>query len=255
MGEARGDRGPARRARRRGRRCPPDLGSSAAARRRTSSARTASGSGGIAIRARRAPDEVEHRQSRDHPDGRIEAVRDGLRRIRRHRQRAPLDSGRQGPLQQGSPDPPELAAGPDEEHRQVPDRSTLHRRREGDHLRCARPGAVGPASPGAVATQKRSGSVASAWAWSRRSACVVGRDLLLAERQQVVVQALAPDVLAGRQVGCRGRPERDPVGQGHAGSSSPSSPDGGLPVARRSSSACMKESRSPSRTALVFDVS
>ena len=39
------------------------------------------------------------------------------------------------------------------------------------------------------------------------------------------------------------------------GYSSPSSAEGGRPVARRSSSACMNRSRSPSRTAPVFDVS
>ena len=81
------------------------------------------------------------------------------------------------------------------------------------------------------------------------------------EAAKVVVQGVTPDDGAARQVGGDGRTERDgPFGRTGLrwpvqDPVAPGWPSAAPPVASRSSSACMKASISPSRTAPVFDVS
>src|SRR5204862_7089636 len=91
------------------------------------------------------------------------------------------------------------------------------------------------------------------------------RDQWLVEATHVVVERFAPDVPAGAQIVASGRPQLQAVACAwviparrqscrrlrHGRLPLPLAP----PVGSRSSAACMNVSRSPARTAVVFDVS
>ena len=210
---------------------------------------------GERVRPLHAPDEPQEGDPRHHPERAVEPVRDRLDAVGRGRS-GPRPVVRLGHHRAEEPaaQPPALGAWQDEQHRQEPQAIAGDRRDEGvDGARAVRSEPFGHDEPLGV----RRLQVA---VQPQDRAQVVGAE-------EVVVQGVAPDRGAGREVLGRRRAE-DVVARGGAvarldprrgrhAASEPSSPRRALvpPVATRSSSARMKSSRSPSRTACVLPVS
>ncbi len=233
--------------------------------------------------ALRPADEPQERDPRHQPERRVQAVGDRLGGVRRGRARAHRRgaagarsrvraAGRDG-AQKGPAEAARLDGRADEEHREEPQpvasedhHERIDRRPLEAQLRApVADGAHGGPSASLGDEERRRIGTVEVRVQAKDRGEVVG-DLRLGETAEVVVERLAPDRRAGRQVSGRGRSDampgrRDHVRarrrvRGHASSGSSAGPPWRPPpVASRSSSACMKASRSPSRTACVFPVS
>ena len=228
---------------------------------------TPAGRAGQRFRVADLADEIEHRQARHHPVPAVERGGDGLGGVDRGGQPQAGRGRWQDALEERPAEPDALLLGQHEQHRQEP-RAAAHDGR----------GEADDALP-AGRVRHRPGRHDEAFRIGRPEVLVqdrdrgqVVRDRRLVEPPGVVVDRDPPDGPAGRQLVGPGRSQVRRLGPspgrhavtpsrgraGHRPSSSSSGggpPASGAPVARRSSSACMNVSRSPSRTAPVFDVS
>ena len=183
-------------------------------------------------------------QARDDPEPAVQAAGDGLGAVDGGGQDGIGVGDRQDRLEQPPADPPRLLLRAHEAHRQEPQAFATDGGGEGDHPALA----LGDHEQARVGREEVPVEADD-------PAEVVG-DRVLVQPAGVVVDALAPDLGTGLDVGGSRRPDGD-VGHesGSAAESASSPPPVARPVARRSSSACMNVSRSPSRTALVLLVS
>ncbi len=206
----------------------------------------------------RQADEVEQWHAGHDAERGVQRVADRLGAVRRGRPDRGGVGGRSDPRQQGPPDARALGLGHDEQHREVPQPFPEDGRGERHDPFTARGFHIGHDGGHEALGVGRAEVAVQAHERAR-----VGGQLRDAESADVVVDAVPPDlgtggelVLGDRPVGQRLRRQRRRVGgRGHAASPSLSPPRHSPPVARRSSSACMKGSSSPSRTALVLPVS
>ncbi len=200
-----------------------------------------------------AADEIEQRQAGHHPVSAVEAVRDRLGAVRTGRPQEARSVGRQDPFEERPTEADALLLRLDEEHREEPLPGSDDGGGEADDpVRAVAVDPPGDDEPLRVGLLEMAVE-------GHHGVEVVG-DLGLPEPPGVVVDRSPPDRRTGGELVRTGRadvrllgPEQD--GHAAAPASGGSSPDGGRPVASRSSSACMKASRSPSRTAPVFEVS
>ena len=206
---------------------------------------------------RRPPDDLDDRDLRNHPVPGIEPGGDRLGAVDCGPDERPFGSRRsfgsrrhlvarsvgQQPRQDPAPDPITLRRRLDEQHREIPRRSASIRRSEPKHRRI-----VGRARCRHEEELRVSRTKVGEQPPQRLEIARLPR--LVESMPVVIADPRGPDMRAGRQVVVARVAVRDRFGQ--AGSSTDAI---GWPAARRSSSACMNTSRSPSRTPAVFDVS
>ncbi len=180
----------------------------------------------------------QERQAGDDPVAAVQGVRDRLGAVGGGGQECSVLGRRQDRLEHPPSETEPLLRGADEAHRQVPQPLAPDCRGEADD----------PARP--LGDDEESGIGGEQVPMEPDDPAQVVRDRMLVEPAGVVVNALAPDLGAGLDIVRSGGPDRyldHEVGSDAA--------SGVPPVARRSSSACMNVSRSPSRTAPVLLVS
>ena len=210
-----------------------------------------SGSGGRGPASPRPPQQVQERHPGHDPDRGIEAVRDRLGAVRA----GPRVVERHGPPAGSAPGAPARGRGPGPWAPRRASRGTTSGRVP-RRSRRRRSAAAAPAVP--LRDLEPRGIGGQGVGVEAQQARVFDRHRREGHADQVVVDADAMDPAALREVGLRGVAKGDAVQatgpRGGAANHAPvscSSP----PVARRSSSACMNASRSPSRTLAVFEVS
>jgi len=202
------------------------------------------------VRAGRRPTQDEGRHPRDHAVARVEGVGDRLDAVRGHAEPegpavgSRLTRARQHRLEQRGPDAAALVRRQHEQHREEPDVAALPRGRE-------------PHDPSVALRDEEEVRVRRAEVRQQRDERHrLPRRRGLPEGRHVVTDGDPVDLRAGREV----LPGREPdAGAARAGRravhSAAASSATDAPVASRSSSACMKVSRSPSSTPVVSLVS
>ena len=148
-------------------------------------------------------DEIEQGHPGHDAVARVQGVGDRLGAVRCGRPvhvALPVVSVREHAAQELASDPGALVCGQDEEHREVPQPLAHHGGREGDDSSL---GAVGRDDEALGVGRPEVGEEAEQWPG-------LGRDLVLAQRPDVVVDGGPPDLGAGRELR-RGRPDGRPA--------------------------------------------